>query len=231
MEGEGRGNSESWCFYTTARRQQSSSSMGSFGLARTEFKSGVSRVCLAGDEDGGVAPRYGTSRPIMASPDMARPRGYLDASRGGDRDGRAIPLSEPDDLWRHWQCAPCGQVSAQQAPCPARPRGTDTASGSCRVGGPRLDCRCDPSSHHAPNSPGNGARNMAHDTHLPISPHLAAMQLSLSPCVPGLDQWTWRRFGSAASECWGSGAGLDGRCDEGDPWRESFPGRARCFLA
>ena len=78
---------------------------------------------------------------------------------------------------------------------PGAARGYGHGVGGCVVSGPRLDCRCDPSSHHAPNSPGDGARNMAHDTHLPISPHLATMQMSL--CVwPGPVDMAAIRFGS-----------------------------------
>lgn len=106
----------------------------------------------------------------------------------------AIPLSEPDDLWRHLQCEPelCVRTSHWRA---RRGQGVRTwRRGLCRVGA-RLDCRCDPSSHHAPNSPGDGARNPAHDTHLLISPHLAAMQLSLCAWSEPLDMAAIR-FGS-----------------------------------
>lgn len=202
MEGEGRRNSECWCSYTTARQQsKSSSSMVSFGPARTEFKNGASRVCSSGDEDGGVVPRYGTSRPIMASPDLARPRAHLNECRGGDRDGRRRSHCRNRTIsggtCNASQNCPCGQVTAMTGAA----KGYRHGVGGCVVSGPAWTAAATRRLTMPQNSPGDGARNPAHDTYLPISPH--TLHHAVEACVPGepgLDHWAWRRFGSAASE-------------------------------
>lgn len=78
--------------------------------------------------------------------------------------------------------------------CQARPRGTDMASGVVSCRGP-LGLPLRPVVSPCPKLPGERARNPAHDTHLLISPHLAAMQLSLCAWSEPLDMAAIR-FGS-----------------------------------
>lgn len=117
--------------------------------------------------------------------------------RGRSRRPAAIPLSEPDDLWRHLQCEP--ELSVWTSHChDQRGQGVRTRRrGLCRVGA-RLDCRCDPSSHHAPKLPGGrgpkpSARHLFADQSIPCT-----MQLKLV-CLASL-AWTTGHGGDSVRQ-------------------------------